>query len=269
LRRLAELPLLNKENSARATAFEVVIRRAAEDNFTSFGYQKPKRMKSKKDKHWVSWKGKIVLKLTAPKVLSRVRIPDTQPDRLGEFMKWFYDNSTGEAIIRLAGEDRPEIRLFDPMEVFSFSDEDLKFLCENQIKHGAGDDTENEANLFMRVANKARGIRAELREVNERIRKTDELNMDIDDLSKQLDQSIVKRFEKPAEAEVIEHGEKHTDKAQEEVIVIDVPEATTVTDNQFADSLLNLSDSHTAGSEDATNPQAGAESRAGAIKENP
>jgi len=48
-----------------------------------------------------------------------------------------------------------------------------------------------------------------------------------------------------------------------------VSEATTVTDNQFEDSLLNLSDSHTAGSEDATNPPAGAESRAGAIKENP
>jgi len=167
----------------------------------------------------------------------------------------------------LFGEDRQEIRLFDPMEVFSFSDEDLRILCENQIKHGAGDDTENEANLFMRVANKARGIRAELREVSERIRKTDELNMDIDDLSKQLDQSIVKRFEKPAEAEVIEHGEKQTDKAQEEVTVIDVPEAT-VTDNQFADSLLNLSYSQSAGSEDATNPPAGAESRAGAVKEN-
>jgi len=208
-----------------------------------------------------------VLRLTAPKVLSRVRIPDTQPERLGEFVKWFYDNSTGEAIIRLAGEDRLEIRLFDPMEVFSFCDEDLKVLCEIEIKHGAGDDTKNEANLFMRVANKARGVRAELREVSERIRKTDELNMDMDDLSKQLDQSIGKRFVKPTEAEVTMIGEEETDEAQEEVIVIVMPEAI-VTDTQFADSLLDLSDSETAGSEDITNPLAGAESRAGAFKEN-
>jgi len=214
LRRLAELPLLNKENIGRATTFEVALRRAAKDNFNAFGYQKPKRMKSKKDKHLVSWKGKIVLKLTAPKVLSRVRIPDTQPERLGDFVKWFYDNSTGEAIIRLAGEDRQEIRLFDPMEVFSFCDEDLKVLYENEIKHGAGDDTRNEANLFVRVANKARGVRAELRRVNERIRRTGDLIMDMDDLSKQLDQSIERRFEKPAEAEVI---------------VIDMPK-TVVTD---------------------------------------
>jgi len=90
----------------------------------------------------------------------------------------------------------------------------------------------------------------------------------MDDLSRQLDQSIGKRFEKPAEAEVIEIGEEHTAKFQEEVIVIDVPEATTITDTQFADSLLDFSDCESAGSEDVTNPLAGAESRAGAFKEN-
>ncbi|KAK1431821.1 hypothetical protein QVD17_08517 [Tagetes erecta] len=149
LRRLAELPLLGKEDSGRACAFEVTIRKAAENNFKDFGYQKPKRM--------------------------RERVPDTQPPRLQDFLKWFYDNSTGEAI-----------------------------LCENDIKHGARDDTRTEANLFVKVANKARGVRAELREVNERLRMTDDLNMDIDYLYKQLDDSIVQRFEKPVEVDVLD-----------------------------------------------------------------
>ncbi|KAK1411619.1 hypothetical protein QVD17_38175 [Tagetes erecta] len=155
LRRLAELPLIGKDDSGRACAFEVTIREAAKNNFIDFGYQKPKRMRQKRDKHWVSWKGKVVLKIEAPKIMTRVRVPDSQPPRLQDFHKWFYDNGTGEAVIRLKGDDRPEIRLFDPMEVFSLCDEDLKILCENRIKHGAGDDTRIEANLFVKVANKA------------------------------------------------------------------------------------------------------------------
>ncbi|KAK1415047.1 hypothetical protein QVD17_30817 [Tagetes erecta] len=244
LRRLAELPLLGKEDSGRACAFEVTIRRAAENNFFDFGYQKPKRMRQKKDRHWVSWKGKVVLKIEAPKIMTRVRVPDTQPPRLQDFLKWFYDNSTGEAVIRLKGEDRPEIRLFDPMEVFSFCDEDLKVLCENRIKHGTGDDTRTEANLFVKVTNKARGIRAELRSVNERLRMTDDQNMDIDDLSRQLDESIERRFEKLVE-----------------VIELDVIA-------EFLESLLVFSEDDEAGSEDVTNLLAGIESRAGAYIEN-
>ncbi|KAK1424262.1 hypothetical protein QVD17_19586 [Tagetes erecta] len=102
LRRLAELPLLGKEDSGRACAFEVTIRKVAENNFNDFG----------------------------------VRVPDTQPPRLQDFLKWFYDNSTGEAIIRLEGEDRPEIRLFDPMEIFSFCDEDIKCYVRMTLSTG-------------------------------------------------------------------------------------------------------------------------------------
>ncbi|KAK1431956.1 hypothetical protein QVD17_08782 [Tagetes erecta] len=268
LRRLAELPLIGKDDSGRACAFEVTIREAAKNNFVDFGYQKPKRMRQKRDKHWVSWKGKVVLKIEAPKIMTRVRVPNSQPPRLQDFHKWFYDNSTGEAVIRLKGDDRPEIRLFDPMEVFSFCDEDLKILCENRIKHGAGDDTRTEANLFVKVANKARGIRAELRKVNERLRASDEQKMDMDDLSKQLDKSIEKRFEKPVEVvdlDVI--GEEHTEEVQAETIDLDVPD-TVDTEAEFVESLLVVSEDDEAGSEDVTNPLAGIESRAGAYIEN-
>ncbi|KAK1429686.1 hypothetical protein QVD17_11901 [Tagetes erecta] len=189
---------------------------------------------------------------------------------LQEFVKWFYDNCTGEAIIRLEGEHLPEIRLFDPMEIFSFSDEDLKVLCENEIKHGAGDDTKTEANLFVRVANRARGVRAELRRVNEKIMRTDDLNLEMHDLSKQLDQSIEKRFEKPVEVEFSGskvQGEKQTVNVQEEIIETDIPD-TVVTEARFVESFLDYSESEEAGSEDVTNPLAGIKSRAGAFIEN-
>ncbi|KAK1431926.1 hypothetical protein QVD17_08730 [Tagetes erecta] len=266
LRRLAELPLLGKEDSGRACAFEAAIREAAKSDFVEFGYQKPKRMRQKKDKHWVSWKGKIVLKIDAPKVMTRVRVPDTQPPRLQDFSKWFYDNSTGEAIIRLSGDDRPEIRLFDPMEVFSFCDEDLKVLCEHRIKHGAGDDTAAEANLFVKVANKARGIRAELKEVNERLRRTDDLKLEMDDLTRQLDRSIEQRFEKPAEVIDLEvASEEQIAEIQAETTVHPEPD-TEVAETEFVDSMLNLSEDE-AGIEDYTNPMAGIKERAGAFIE--
>ncbi|KAK1421752.1 hypothetical protein QVD17_24351 [Tagetes erecta] len=223
-------------------------------------------MRQKKDRHWVSLKGKVVLKIEALKIMTRVRVPDTQPARLQEFLKWFYDNGTGEAVIRLKGDDRPEIRLFDPMEVFSFCDEDLKVLCESRIKHGAGDDTRAEANLFVKVANKARGIRAELRKVNERLRVTDEQQMDMDDLSKHLDQTIEKRFEKPVEVVEDVTGEEHTEDIQAEIIDLDVPD-TVDTEAQFVESLLVFSEDKEAGSEDVTNPLAGIESRTGTFIE--
>ncbi|KAK1427845.1 hypothetical protein QVD17_16543 [Tagetes erecta] len=266
LRRLADLPLLGKEESGRACAFEATIQEAAKSDFVDFGYQKPRRMRQRKDRHWVSWKGKIVLKIAAPKVMTRVKVPDTQPPRLQDFFKWFYDNSTGEAIIRLQGEDRPEILLFDPMEVFSFCDEDLKVLCEHRITHGAGDDTATEANLFVKVANKARGIRAELKAVNERLRRSDDQCMDMDDLSRQLDQSIERRFEKPVQVidlEVI--GEEQTAETQAETTVQQMPDAD-IADAEFVDSMLNVSEDE-AGSEDITNPMAGIKGRAGAYIE--
>ncbi|KAK1431765.1 hypothetical protein QVD17_08391 [Tagetes erecta] len=267
LRRLAELPLIGKHDSGRACAFEVTIREASKNNFVDFGYQKPRRRRQKKDRHWVSWKGKVVLKIEAPKIMTRVRVPDSQPPRLQDFLKWFYDNGTGEAVIRLKGEDRTKIRLLDPMEVFSFCDEDLKVLCENRIKHGAGDDTRIEANLFVKVANKARGIRAELRSVNERLRMADDQNLDMDDLSKQLDETIEKRFEKPVEVVDLDvGGEELTENIQAEMIVIDMPD-TDVAEAEFVESMLVFSEDDEAGSEDVTNPLAGIKGRAGAFIE--
>jgi len=57
-------------------------------------------------------------------------------------------------------------KCFNYRSIILFSS-DQKVLCENEIQHGAGDNTKLEANLFVRVANKAQGVRAELRRVNE------------------------------------------------------------------------------------------------------
>ncbi|KAK1429915.1 hypothetical protein QVD17_12251 [Tagetes erecta] len=152
------------------------------------------------------------------------------------------------------------------MEVFSFCDEDLKVLCENRIKHGAGDDTAAEANLFVKVANKARGIRAELKEVNERLRRTDDLKLEMDDLTRQLDRTIEQRFEKPVEVIDLEVAcEEPTAEVQAETTVHLEPD-TEVADTEFVDSMLNLSEDE-AGTEDYTNPMAGIKERAGAFIE--
>jgi len=86
----------------------------------------------------------------------------------------------------------------------------------------------------VRVANKAQGVRAELRRVNERIRRT-------------------------AETEVFVLSEELSEDVQEETTVKYMPD-TINTKAQFVESLLDLSDSEEAGSEDVTNPLARIES---------
>jgi len=147
----------------------------------SFGYNKLERKRSKKDLDWVTGKGKIVPKMKPIKTVLRMRVPDPSPSRLQDFEKWFYDNQTGEAAIHI--KDGSEWRLFDPMEVFGFSDDDLKILCENPIRTGAGADTKKEAALFERVANRARGIRAEVKELAEKVQKHADLNEDVRELT--------------------------------------------------------------------------------------
>lgn len=69
----------------------------------------------KKDLDQAINKGKIVLMFKVAKTITRLRIPYQQPDRLKNFVKWFYDNQKGEAVLRVS--DGPMIRLFDLMEV--------------------------------------------------------------------------------------------------------------------------------------------------------
>jgi len=62
-------------------------------------------------------------------------------------------------------------------------------------------------------------------------------------------------------------SEEQTEDVHEETKDKDMPD-TIITEAQFVESLLDLSDSKKAGSEDVTNPLAGIESLAGAFKEN-
>lgn len=120
----------------------------------------------------MSGKGKIILRFKSLKTLTHLRIPDQQPSKLQKFVNWCYDNETGEAVIRV--KDRTEIRLFDQMEVLSFSDDDLKISCENQLKCGSGAETKEEDSLFERVANRAWGIRQEVKELAEKVERREE-----------------------------------------------------------------------------------------------
>jgi len=84
--------------------------------------------------------------------------------------------------------------------------------CENEILHGAVDNTKLEANLFVRVANKAQVVRADLWRVNERFRRT-------------------------VETKVIVLSEELTEDVQDETTVKDMPD-TIITEAQFVESFL-------------------------------
>ncbi|KAK1428031.1 hypothetical protein QVD17_16858 [Tagetes erecta] len=185
LRRLAVLPLINADQMDCAKLLAEEIQAGVKDNFVSFGYNKLERKRSKKDLDWVTRKGKIVLKLKPIKTVLRLRVPDPSPSRLQELDKWFYDKQTGEAFVRVM--DGTEWRLFDPMEVFGFSDEDLKILSENPIRSGAGAETEKEADLFERVANRARGIRSEVKQLAVSVQKQVDLREDVCELTDLLE----------------------------------------------------------------------------------
>ncbi|KAK1428022.1 hypothetical protein QVD17_16847 [Tagetes erecta] len=160
LRHLAVLPLINAEQSDRAKLLEEEIQAGLKDNLKSFGYNKMERKRSKKDLDWVTGKGKIVLKLKLIK-------------------------TTRETVVCV--KDGTEWRLFDPMEVFGFSDDDLKILCENPIRVGAGAETKKEAALFERVANWARGIRPEVKQLAESVQKQVDLRGDVRELTDLLE----------------------------------------------------------------------------------
>lgn len=87
-----------------------------------------------KDKDWATGKGKIMMRYKPAQTVTCLRIPNQLQDCLTNFIKCFYDYQTGEAVVRTS--DVPEIRLFDPMEVFSFIDFDMKVPGENLIKSG-------------------------------------------------------------------------------------------------------------------------------------
>jgi len=73
------------------------------------------------------------------------------------------------------------------MEVFSFSDDDLKILCENQIKYEAGADTKKEAALFERVANRARGISTEIKQLAQRMQEHEVSQAEVRELAHQVE----------------------------------------------------------------------------------
>ncbi|KAK1406524.1 hypothetical protein QVD17_41922 [Tagetes erecta] len=184
LRRLVVLPLINADLCDRAKLLGEEIQAGLKDNFKTFGYNNLERRRSKKYLDWTTGKGKIVLKLKPIKTVQRLRVPDPSPSRLQEFEKWFYVNQTEEAAVRIKAGD--ELRLFDPMEVFGFSDDDLKILCENPIKSEAGAETKKEAALFERVANKARGIRSKVKQLAESVQKQTELQAEFHELTELL-----------------------------------------------------------------------------------
>ncbi|KAI3754659.1 hypothetical protein L1987_54446 [Smallanthus sonchifolius] len=83
------------------------------------------------------------------------------------FKRWEYDSSTHEAVI--TQYDLPEVRVFDPMDLFSFSDEDLKILYHNPIQCDMSSKIKIEAKLYMRVVARYLSMRYEVKMIKKRL----------------------------------------------------------------------------------------------------
>jgi hypothetical protein len=72
---------------------------------------------------------------------------------LESMLKWSYDSNTGEAVIHR--DNQPELRFYDPMDLFQFGMEDLESLKVSHINYGAGHSVRDEATLFARATVRA------------------------------------------------------------------------------------------------------------------
>jgi hypothetical protein len=100
-----------------------------------------------------SGKAKTRIYFKPPRIATVVKIPNIQPRMLENISKWSYDSNTGEAVVHMRNE--PELRFYDPMDLFQFGMEDLESLKASHINCGAGHSVRDEATLFARAAVRA------------------------------------------------------------------------------------------------------------------
>ncbi|MFS7935954.1 hypothetical protein Hanom_Chr05g00409671 [Helianthus anomalus] len=93
--------MINSTNSSIGADFDRLNLRECLRGFTVFKPRRPRRRVSKTTKDPMIGKGKVTLVIDPAKVVPRVKIPPKQPVMLTNFKKWFYDDTNGEAIIRL------------------------------------------------------------------------------------------------------------------------------------------------------------------------
>ncbi|KAI3773815.1 hypothetical protein L1987_48350 [Smallanthus sonchifolius] len=167
IRDLSRLKMINESNNTRASAFEVLLRNQCNQNsFTSFQPQIPIRRKIKK-KYRTNEKIKYKYIVKPADTVTTVYIPERKRSFIKDFDKWFYDSSSHEAVIQQRG--LPEVIIFDPMDLFSFSDEDLKILYYNTIQCDMSLMIKNEAKLYMKVVSRCLSLRAEARLIKKRL----------------------------------------------------------------------------------------------------
>ncbi|KAI3825005.1 hypothetical protein L1987_06480 [Smallanthus sonchifolius] len=139
IRELSHLDLINPSRNSNAANFETYLRnQCALDKFDSFQPQVPKCIKQKKK----------------------------DKDGKRQF-KCEYDSKTHEALI--TQQDLAKVRVFDPMDLFSFSDEDLKILYHNPIQCDMSSMNKTEAKLYMMVDTRCLSMRYEAKIIKKRL----------------------------------------------------------------------------------------------------
>ncbi|KAI3827594.1 hypothetical protein L1987_01672 [Smallanthus sonchifolius] len=129
--------MINHGNHSEGNNVKQMIISECHKRFPIFKPQQPKKKRSKKEIDPVTNRPKIITYVQPAKVVNRILIPPERVTCLHHFIKWYYDNHTGEAVLCKDGTPLNDIRILDTMDMFSFSIPDLEVLFKNNIRRGA------------------------------------------------------------------------------------------------------------------------------------
>ncbi|KAI3732508.1 hypothetical protein L1987_63713 [Smallanthus sonchifolius] len=176
IRELSHLNMINLSNNTFAANFEEYLKKeCSKDKFENFKPQVPEcRQFKRKDKND---KRRFRYIVKPADTVSTVCIPARKEMFIKSFKKWMYGSKTHEAVIMQ--DQSPEFRVFDPVDLFSFSDEDLKTLYKNPIRFDMSTKIKAEANLYMRVVTRCLSRRHEAEVINKRLAALDAKKLNV------------------------------------------------------------------------------------------
>jgi hypothetical protein len=165
IRALSRVKFINHSKNSAASSVHDLIVRECDKGFDVFRPQQAKRMILKHVIDPITLHLQINLKVKPADVKMRIPLTERQPECLRNFKKWYFDSLMGEAVIK--NLDKSTIRVLDPMDLFSFDDNDLEKLMKEPINSGAGVELKNEARMYSRVATRTLRMRKESRIIEE------------------------------------------------------------------------------------------------------
>ncbi|KAI3821073.1 hypothetical protein L1987_08629 [Smallanthus sonchifolius] len=167
---LSNMKLINPSNNTFARNFEEFLKKeCTKDNFESFKPQVPECKKLKKKDKDGRRRFRYIVK--PADTVSTVHVPARKEVFIKGFKRWEYDSRNHEAVI--TQHSSPEVRVFDPVDLFSFFDEDLKILYHSPIQFDMSLKIKAEAKLYMRVVARCLSRRYEANVIKKRLAELD------------------------------------------------------------------------------------------------